>query len=280
MRILNVEQNTDEWRELRRSKIGASDIATLMTGTDRDIYELYLEKVEGKDKFQTDAMRRGSDMESDARKWFEAETGIQFERPVGLHESQDWLIASFDGLNFELGLSLEIKCPNEVPDILETSRAWKRYYWQVQAQLAVGGHEKAVILAYSPTKQVQATITRNDDDIAKLIAQGAWFHNLIMTQTPPAYIQKREDTEAQEWAEAARVLKAQMDDLEEQWKILREGGIYLAGEMSFECNGVRLVKSEPKTSIDYKAALEAFCPNADLSAFQKKSKPFWKLSVT
>jgi hypothetical protein len=219
-------------------------------------------------------------MESEARKWFENETGIQFERPVGLHDKHNWLIASFDGINFELGLSLEIKCPKEVPDVLESSKSWKRYYWQIQAQLAVGGHEKAILLAYSPTKQVQATITRNNDDIAKLIAQGEWFHNLVITETPPEYIQKREDAEAQEWAEAAKVIKAQMDELEEQWKILREGGIYLAGEMSFECNGVRLVKSGPKSSIDYKAAFEELCPNADVSSFQKKSKPFWKLIIS
>jgi putative phage-type endonuclease len=279
MRILKLEQGTDEWREMRRSKIGASDIATLMTGTDRDIYELYLEKVEGKDKFQTDAMRRGSDMEAEARKWAELELRMPFDRPVCTHDECEWLMASFDGFNFNQSISLEIKCPNEVPNVLESSKSWKRYYWQVQAQLAVGGHDKAVLLAYSPTKQVQATITRNNDDIAKLVAQGAWFHNLVMTQIPPEYIQKREDAEAKEWAEAAKMLKAQIDELEEQWKILREGGIYLSGETSFECDGVKLVKAEPKASVDYKAALESLCPGADLSAFQKKSKPYWRLSV-
>src|SRR5439155_36151 len=109
----------------------------------------------------TNAMRRGSEMEGTARDWFEKTHGISFKRPVGLHDHHDWLLASFDGLNFELGLSLEIKCPNEVPDVLETWKSYKRYWWQVQAQLAVGGHQKAILLAYSPSKQVEGIVDRD-----------------------------------------------------------------------------------------------------------------------
>ena len=278
MKVLQVEQNTDEWRTLRRSKVGASDISILMTGTDKEIYDLYWEK-KGHDKYQTSAMRRGSQMEDEARRWFQTQTDISFERPVGLHDEYDWLLASFDGLNFDLGVSLEIKCPNEVPSCLETWKSWKRYWWQVQAQLAVGGHEKSFLLAYSGPKQVYTMIHRDEDAIVDLIGKGKSFYELVQSDTPPSYVETRQDKEAEEFAEAAKLLKSQIDDLDEQWKILREGGIYLANETSFECEGVRLLKIPPKTTVDYKAALIALCPEADLTAFQKRSTSSWRLTV-
>jgi len=278
MRRITLEQNSAEWRELRRSKVGASDIAILMTGTDREIYDLYTEK-KGKERYETDAMRRGSEMEAEARRWYETEMGISFERPVGLHDNYDWLMASFDGLNYDLGLSLEIKCPNEIPDHLESSKNWKRYFYQVQAQLAVGGHEKAVLLAYSPTKRVSALIGRDEKAISDLIKQGEWFYDCIKNDKPPEYLEKRKDAAAKEFAEAAKILKNQLDELQEQWKILREGGIYLAGDVSFECDGVKVMKVDGGNTIDYKAALEKYCPNADLSAFTKSRPASWRLTV-
>jgi len=280
MKIINLEQGSPEWIEFRKTKIGASDIGILMTGSPKEVSDLYWEK-KGEEKYVTAAMRRGSDMEADARRWFEREHDIKVERPVGVHDTHEWLMASFDGLNFELGLSLEIKCPNQLPDFIEDLNNYKRYYWQVQAQLAVGGHEKGFILAYSESKQVTGIIFRDETAIADLIAKGKWFHDLLESNLPPPEpLIFRDDEDAVEFSEAARTLKAQIDNLEEQWKILRDGGIYLAGEISFECNGVKVQKIVPKPSIDYKAALDALAPGADLSSFLKPIKPSWRLTVS
>ena len=102
---------------------------------------------------------------------------------------------------------------------------------------------------------------------------------MLVTDTPPEYLEKRDDAEAKEFAEAVKTLKTEKESLEEQWNILREGGIYLANEVSFECDGVRLIKIVPKPAIDYKSALEALCPNADLTPFLKFTKPQWRLNV-
>lgn len=280
MKIVNLEQGSAEWLDFRKDKVGASDIGVLMTGSAKEICDLYWEK-KGQEKYVTSAMRRGSDMESEARSWFERQHDVKFERPVGVHDSHEWLSSSFDGLNFDLGVSLEIKCPNEVPDFIEDLKNYKRYWWQVQAQLAVGGHEKAFLLAYSPSKHVVGMIFRDETAIVDLIAKGQWFHGLMQSNTPPPEpLVFRDDEDAIEFSEAARVLKAQMDDLEEQWKILRDGGIYLAGEISFECNGVKVQKIVPKPSIDYKAALDTLAPGADLSSFLKPIKPSWRLTVS
>jgi len=280
MRLLNVEQNTPEWKELRRSKLGASDIAILMAGTDKEIYALYMEKIEGKERFQTESMRRGSDMEAEARRWMEEQLGMKFERPVGQHDEHEWLIASFDGLNFEHGVSLEIKCPNVVPEKVEDLFAWKKYYWQVQAQLAVGGHAKAIVLAYGQDKQVQAVIERDDKDIAKLIKQGQWFMGHLENKIPPLYIENKETEKALELYERAKTIKPRLDEYEAQWKALKEESIQEADGCSFMCNGLKVQKIETKGSIDYKAAVESLLPNADLSKFQKKPTEQWRISIS
>lgn len=278
MRVLDIEQNSPQWKALRSTKVGASDIAILMTGTEKEINNLFWEKF-GEDKYQTSAMRRGSDMEAEARRWFEGVSGVSFDRPVALHDSHSWLLASFDGLNFELGLSLEIKCPNVVPESISDWKSYERYFWQVQAQMAVGGHDKSILLAYSPTKQVHEVISRDEKAIDELIAKGKWFYDLMQANTPPFPVKIRDDHDAVEASEAAKLLKEQMDALEEQWKIMRDGLIYLAGDTSFECNGVRVTKVVTAPKIDYRAAFETLCPNADISPFLRPSKPSWRVSV-
>ena len=152
---------------------------------------------------------------------------------VGQHDTHEWLIASFDGLNMEKGISLEIKCPNEVPDVVREWKSWDRYYWQVQAQLAVGGHENAILLVYSPGMQRIETIARDELAIQSLIEKGYEFSQRIANLDPPPMpVIHREDEEAKEFAESAKKTQISKSTiLDEEWKILREGGIYLAKDI-------------------------------------------------
>ena len=278
MRVVNVEQNTPEWITLRQSKIGASDIGIIMAGTDREIFDLYMQKAYGQKKFVSQAMKRGTEMEKEAKEWFEAKHSIRLERPVAIHNEHDWLMASFDGYNDELKFSLEIKCPTEVPDDPRDLLNWERYWWQVQAQMAVGGHANASLLAYSPSKQVEVTILRDEHAIANLIKKGKAFWDRVVSFNAPAEpILHRQDEEAREVVNAMKILKAQIDNLEQQWKILREGAIFIANDQPFECEGVSVIKSLDSGRIDYKAACEA--NKIDLTPFRKEPKVIWKVFV-
>ena len=95
MKILNLEQNTTEWLEFRRSKIGASDVAKLMTGSKRAINNLFLEKKGGeRERAPTSAMRHGHQTEPLARAWTNDFFNTDFEPIVVQHSEIDYLIAS------------------------------------------------------------------------------------------------------------------------------------------------------------------------------------------
>lgn len=245
-----------------------------MAGTDGEIDALFKEKM-GQDKFVTDAMRRGSDMEKEALAAYEAEYDIKFERPVAVHDEHDWLLASFDGFNFDQKISIEIKCPNQVPDDLRAWKWWNRYYWQVQAQLAVGGHYTSIFMVYSPTKRIDTIIQRNDEDIASLIKQGAWFYEFMKMGISPSTVSKK----GSDWDEAAAEVllakeQAKMADLkvQEKERILKA----LSNEESSEGQFYRYLKTEMPGRIAYTKIPELKGINLDLY----RGKPFetWKLS--
>ena len=146
--------------------------------------------------------------------------------------------------------------------------------------MCVGGHKTAFLLVYSPVKQVCVQIERDESAIEKLLEKGKWFYDLMQSNTlPPQPVVFREDADAIEFAESAKALKAKLNEVEEEWSIMRDSGIFIANEQSFECNGVKVVKIPPRVTIDYKAALESIAPGIDLSAFKKISKPTWRVTA-
>lgn len=128
MKILKLEQGTQEWHEARRCTITGTKLNAVM-GTDEAqttlIAELIAEKgTELTKEFKQSAeMERGSAEEDFAVKKFEAETGQTVDR-VGMcvHKKLDWVALSPDGLiKNEKGKyteAVEIKCPDSKKLIL------------------------------------------------------------------------------------------------------------------------------------------------------------------
>ena len=73
-----MQQNTEEWLEFRRDKIGASDAPIIMGKSPwKTPHQLWEEKIGVRtSSYETAAMRRGKDLESEARKHFEQQTGL------------------------------------------------------------------------------------------------------------------------------------------------------------------------------------------------------------
>ena len=99
-------QQTPEWLELRRKKIGASDAPCIMGVSPwKTPYELWLEKLTGKEQSQTWAMKEGIRKEEEARTEFEKQTGIIVFPKVLISDKYDWMMASLDGIDIEFGLT-------------------------------------------------------------------------------------------------------------------------------------------------------------------------------
>lgn len=114
-----ITQGQDEWHKLRYGKIGGTRSKGLHVKSDTLFYEVLSELAE---KYETDfdeyispAMLRGMSLEPDARRELSKYTGIDFLECGWLQcEENELLGISPDGINKELTVCCEIKCPESV----------------------------------------------------------------------------------------------------------------------------------------------------------------------
>lgn len=144
MRVVNVPQGSDEWKRQRAGRFTASRIADLLARTksgysaSRKNYlaELLIERMtsEPTEHFVSAEMRRGTELEPDARSMYEFQADVTVEQ-VGfvLHPAFDFAGASPDGLVGDHG-GVEIKCPNTATHIetLTTGKIKHNYWCQMQ----------------------------------------------------------------------------------------------------------------------------------------------------
>ena len=155
-----MQQRTKEWFEVRLGRVTASRIADLMTQTktgyaaSRKNYmtELLCERLTGKqeEKPINAAMRRGTDLEPEARAIYMIATGAMVEE-TGFIEHPQILMsgASPDGLVNDDGL-VEIKCPNTATHItfLLSQEPKQAYLYQMQWQMACTGRQWCDFVSY------------------------------------------------------------------------------------------------------------------------------------
>ena len=157
-----IEQGTAEWHECRRGKVTASRVADILATTktgasaSRQNYliELALQRVTGTiaESFTNDAMQWGIDNEAQARVAYEVQSG-SFVDQIGFvdHPIIVGFGASPDGLVDSVGLC-EIKCPNSSThwSYVKAKAAPKKYFIQMQAQIACTGREWCDFVSFDP----------------------------------------------------------------------------------------------------------------------------------
>lgn len=183
MRINNVHQGTNEWRELRAGVITGTTLKRALSSTSRDfMFELIAEKLAPvKESISNDAMDRGIRLESAALGEYETRTQTVVLDDVGfcLHEKYDWLGLSPDGLVRKKGKhirGLEIKCPDSKNHIkyMVNDRIPSEYKYQVMQYFIVCEELEALdFVTYDPRIAIPElrlkviTVTREElkDDI-------------------------------------------------------------------------------------------------------------------
>jgi hypothetical protein len=183
MIVHDVEQNSDTWEKLRCGIPTASEFKKIVTPTgklskqadayiDRLLAEWYyggpLQDPES--TFRTQWMDRGHDLEEQAVRSYEFETGNETEK-VGFVTTDDGLVGcSPDRLIGEQGI-LEIKCPKPENHMgYMRNRAVDADYWpQIQGQLSITGREWVDIVSYSDIfPPVTIRVERDEEYIGNL----------------------------------------------------------------------------------------------------------------
>lgn len=169
MKIINVQQGTQEWLEHRLGKFTASQaqaIATAGKGLDTLVYDKVAELLTNKkpEVYTNEDMERGNQLEDMARSAYELNTSNDVVQ-VGFIELNDRVGCSPDGLVGDDGL-VEIKCPKDrvYVEYMHTKKIYTKYMWQMQFQLYVTGRDWCDYVVYNKNFDTSTIIARVEKD--------------------------------------------------------------------------------------------------------------------
>lgn len=163
-----LPQKSEKWLEFRRNGIGASEISAILGKLPphwANDYEIFLRKLGKVSDFSSKHMERGVLLEDSARKTvthylnyckktdnssilcsnyidktkIKPEFTVKFEQLTVKYKNFDKIFASFDGVDLNNKMILEIKCPSQ-STFTKMTRARKipsTYFSQIQTQLMV-----------------------------------------------------------------------------------------------------------------------------------------------
>jgi putative phage-type endonuclease len=176
-----MEQRSPEWYAARCGSLGASQLNEALAttrsgwGASRENIKnrIIAERLTGvpAESYQNAAMQWGVDQEDNARKAYEAATGVFVdEMGIALHPSLKYTHASPDGLVGDDGL-IEIKCPNTTTHIetLRVKKAPSKYINQMLWQMRCTDRQWCDFVSYDPRlpSHLQLFVTRVErDDVA------------------------------------------------------------------------------------------------------------------
>lgn len=278
-----MEQNTQEWLDFRRNKIGASDCPVILgISPYRTSYQLWEEKVFGKEQIQTSAMARGHELEETARQEFEKLTGISVMPKVMVHPKRSWQMASLDGISFDGSTFVEIKCPNkEIHQMAEDGRIPVYYYAQMQHQMSVINADQGFYFSFDGSKGALVPINRDNGYIQVVLEKEEKFFECMINKEPPALTDKDYIIQnGQEWVKIAdewKELSSYIETLKESQEELRNKLIAFANGQNSKGNGVRVTRSISKGVVDYKKIPELI--GVDLELYRKPSSEKWTLAA-
>lgn len=287
MKILNLEQNTNEWLELRRTHIGASDCPIIM---DKSPFKgpstLWREKVFGQESYVSKAMKRGSELENDSLMEYNLINGTSFSPTVAINEDLPWQLASFDGWEINRDYTLEIKVPGDNSfDSIQAGKFPEYWEWQAQHQMSVSGLSRVVFFVYSQDRDpLTIIVDRDEDKIKQLIEKETKFYSCMVEFEEPecganeTQYTVREDEEWKRLAQERFEIDEAKKELAARDAANRQAFIDLGNGVPCKGFGVTLSVQKGRNMVDYNAIPEIKC--VDLSAYTRRGEPSWKLSLS
>lgn len=292
-KILDLEQDTPEWHEFRKGKLGASYAATLV---DYNPYQtqlqLYEDIVFDRKKSSNAHMRRGKEEEPKAREWFNKWIGKEFKPVVVQSTSNSKLFASLDGFNQEEGIGCEIKTPGISP-LLEMmiGNVPDLYEWQIQYQMMITDAPKWWCLGWNYHGQSGYCIeTKRDEDKITMLKEAALvFLERLEKHDPPKETEKdwrcildekivSKGDELRRNNELIKKMKEINDGLKKEIEEYVES-LDASPCSRFEIGGVgKFYKSSTGRMVDYSKVPEL--KGVDLEPYRKDATEYWTFKGT
>jgi putative phage-type endonuclease len=281
-------QGKPEWLALRKKHITATD-ANIIMGVSpwKTKLELYNEKKSDLPPTPpNERMQRGLDLESVARDYFTAITGIILlpkddPRNVVFHKDYPWMMASLDGISECGQYTLEVKCPGQKDhEIALKEKIPEHYYPQNQHQIACARPKQHFYLSYTGSDNVLLKIAPEEDYIQKMIHEEKKFYDLLINNTPPDISQDdfiyRDDDIWFDASERWKILNKQLKDLEKEEEEARNRLIQISNSINTKGCGISLSQVTRKGNIQYEK-VEAL-KNIDLEKYRKPVSVSWRIT--
>ena len=237
-RIVDLEQDTDAWKEFRKRKAGSSSAAAIMKESRWDTPLTLWEKiVYDKVTPMNSAMERGKVEEPKARAWFSGVMGVGFEPAVVELAENPRIIASLDGFMEvdDWAVGCEIKSPG-LEDHLSAMEGVvpSDYQWQCQHDMMITGCKEWWYVSWDGTKGIPILLKRDEAKIEVLKKEELAFLDRIDAFEPPDPIERDwmilEDEDAElmaiEYNELCRNIKsreARRDELKARLSGIAQG---------------------------------------------------------
>jgi len=170
----DVEQGSEAWLKLRSGIPTASQYKRIVTSTgkpsaqaDGYMYELLAQWLGAEDeRFETEWMARGTELEPEARAFYEFETGNEVEEVGFISHPKLLTGCSPDGLVGDTG-GIEIKCPKASTHVkyLLGNKCPSDYLPQVQGSMWITGRKTWDFISYHPDLDPLLVTVERDEQI-------------------------------------------------------------------------------------------------------------------
>lgn len=285
MKIIDLEQGSQEWLTWRKTVITATDASIIMGNnpwcTPYKCWQRKLGLIE--EQPSNEAMERGKRLEPEARALFEEGFGQKMEPMVVESSDYKFLGASLDGISECKKFIVEIKCGGAKLNDMAYRGVIPEYYQdQMQHQLLVTGAEKAFYYCYDGKAAICIEVYP-DPDFAKIFLPKAreFFRCIAFAESPPLsekdYFNKSGDEFWISFAEEYREICEKIKKLEEMKEICRNQLIRLCGDQNCIGDGVRVMKTTMRGRVAYDDIPEI--KGVDLDKYRKESTTSWKIMM-
>lgn len=275
-------QNTPEWEEMRKGKVGASDAPIIMgVSPYKTPFKLWEEKLGLSECIQNQAMRRGHDLEETARKKMEEMTGIMFVPVVKYHPTIDWMMCSLDCLSIDESTIGEIKTTNKEDHAKAISgNVPEKYFPQLQHHMEVCQKDSTLYFSFHNDEGVIVKVERDDEYIKKMIKEEKRFFECLQNLEPPKLSSRdyllRETEEFLAGVEICKVLDQRLREIKDQVKQNRNHLIGMCCNQSSRGGGIRILRMVEKGRVDYSRIPEL--KNVNLDQYRKAPIEKWKIT--
>lgn len=275
--ILNIEQGTPRWIDLRYGKIGSSDVPVILGKSPYTTPLQLWQRKTGLIGEQADnpAMSNGRELEPIVRAMVIKELGLEFEPTVFQSDIDHYSIASLDGWNEQERMFIEIKAPGKYTHMMAVNGEIPEHYnLQCQHQFFCSDAFQGRYVSYNIECDPALVILPVVKDIHLIdeirTAAHVFWLSLTSGECPAAtnkdYIDMTDNTELIEKLAEYKSIKAIIEKSEADMDALKKDITQILADkriLAAKCGSNKIQYQTRKGSVNYAAIPELECVNLD-----------------